>query len=89
MFSEVKTYSILPKWLQWIDIFGLFEKDPFGNFIMVRRLLIIIIGWCTYYRYTAVNRIKIKGTEHLENLPDQHERCWHSEASDSPVQVWH
>lgn len=65
------TYSILPKWLQWIDIFGVFEKDPFGNFLLVRRLLIAIIGCFTYHRYTIVNKLKIEGTEHLENLPDR------------------
>lgn len=30
----------------------------------------MIIGWITYYRFTAVNKIKISGTEHLHDLPD-------------------
>lgn len=70
MLSKKKSLSLLPRWLVWIDIFGLFEKDPFGNLLIIRRILIMIIGWFTYYRYTAVNKIKITGTEHLHNLPD-------------------
>lgn len=65
------TYSVLPKWLQPLDFFGLFEKDPFGNFLTLKRVIIFFIGWFTYYRYTAVNKIVITGTEHLEDLPDQ------------------
>lgn len=71
MLSKKNTLSLLPRWLVWLDIFGLFEKDPFGNLLIIRRLLIAVIGWFTYYRYTAVNKIKITGTEHLHNLPDQ------------------
>jgi 1-acyl-sn-glycerol-3-phosphate acyltransferase len=50
---------------------GLFEKDPFGNLLLIKRILIAILGWFTYYRFTAVNKIRIKGTEHLHQLPDQ------------------
>ena len=63
-------HSILPKWLAWIDFLGILEKDPFGNLLVIKRLLISIIGWITYWRFTAVNKIEIKGTEYLENLPD-------------------
>lgn len=62
-------FSYLPRPLNALDIFGLFERDPFGNSLLVRRILICIIGWFTYFRYTVVNRIQIEGTEHLENLP--------------------
>jgi 1-acyl-sn-glycerol-3-phosphate acyltransferase len=65
------TYSALPSWLARLDFLGLFEKDPFGNFLTVKRLLIFILGWFTYYRYTAVNKIRITGTENLIDLPDQ------------------
>ena len=63
-------YSYLPKWLVWIDFLGLFEKDPFGNSILVKRVMISIIGLITYWRLTVFNKIRIEGTEHLENLPD-------------------
>ncbi|CCH56171.1 phospholipid/glycerol acyltransferase [Fibrisoma limi BUZ 3] len=62
-------YSYLPKFLAPLDILGLFECDPFGNSLLIRRILIGIVGWLTYARYTVVNRIQIEGTEHLENLP--------------------
>lgn len=63
-------YSILPKWLAWIDFLGILEKDPFGNLLIIKRVMIMILGWITYWRFTVVNKIEIKGTEHLANLPD-------------------
>ncbi len=65
------TYSALPSWLARMDFLGLFEKDPFGNYLVIKRLLIFILGWFSYYRYTAVNKIRITGTENLIDLPDQ------------------
>ncbi|GAB3979582.1 lysophospholipid acyltransferase family protein [Spirosoma terrae] len=62
-------FSYLPKFLMPLDVLGIFERDPFGNSLLVRRMLISIVGWLTYARYTVVNRIEIEGTEHLENLP--------------------
>ena len=62
-------FSYLPKLLMPLDILGLFECDPFGGSLLVRRMLIGIVGWSTYARYTVVNRIQIEGTENLENLP--------------------
>jgi 1-acyl-sn-glycerol-3-phosphate acyltransferase len=70
MQEQKATYSALPRWLVPLDFLGLFEKDPFGNWMIVKRLLIMIIGWFTYYRFTAVNKIRIEGSEHLHNLPD-------------------
>ncbi len=63
-------YSLLPKWLIWIDFLGIFEKDPFGNLLTIKRLLIGVIGWITYWRFTVVNKIRIEGTENIEHLPD-------------------
>lgn len=62
-------FSYLPKLLMPLDVLGLFECDPFGSSLLIRRILIGILGWLTYARYTVVNRIQIEGTEHLENLP--------------------
>jgi len=64
-------YSYLPVFLRPLDFLGLFEKDPFGNSLLLKRLMIFTLGWFTFYRLTAVNRLKIEGTEHLMNLPDQ------------------
>lgn len=62
-------YSFLPKPIDKLDFLGLFEKDPFGNALFIKRILISIIGWVTYFRYTLYNKLDIEGTEHLENLP--------------------
>lgn len=62
-------FSFLPRFLMPLDVLGLFECDPFGSSLLLRRLLICMVGWLTYARYTVVNRIQIEGTEHLENLP--------------------
>lgn len=62
-------YSYLPKFIAWIDVLGLFECDPFGNSLLLKRIAICLIGWFTYARYTVVNRIQIEGTENIENLP--------------------
>lgn len=62
-------FSYLPRPLAFLDFLGLFECDPFGNSLLVKRMLIGIIGWFTYARYTVVNRIEIEGTEHIEDLP--------------------
>ncbi len=62
-------FSYLPKVLMPLDVLGLLERDPFGNSLLVRRIMIGITGWLTYARYTVVKRIQIEGTENLENLP--------------------
>lgn len=63
-------YSYLPSWIRKLDFLGVFEKDPFGNSLLLKRVMIFILGWSTYYRLTAVNRIKVEGMEHLAALPD-------------------
>lgn len=63
-------FSYLPKWLAWIDFLGIFEKDPFGNSLLIKRLMISIIGWVTYWRFAIVNKVQMEGVEHLENLPE-------------------
>lgn len=63
-------YSYLPKWLAWLDFLGLLERDPFGNSLLIKRLMISAIGWFTYWRFTVVNKTEIEGIEHLENLPE-------------------
>lgn len=47
------------------------RKDPFGNYIFVKRFLISIIGMLTFSRFTVVNKTKILGTEHLFDLPNR------------------
>ncbi len=62
-------FSYLPRWLAPLDLIGLFECDPFGNWLLLRRFLITVLGSILYPRYTVVNRTEIEGTEHLEHLP--------------------
>ncbi len=65
------SYSYLPSFLARMDFLGIFEKDCFGNSLTLKRLLVSVLGWFTYYRHTAVNKISITGTEHLADLPDE------------------
>jgi 1-acyl-sn-glycerol-3-phosphate acyltransferase len=60
----------LEKFLSLVDIFGLFERDPFGNYLIIKRILMSLLGGITYNRLTQYNNIVIEGTEHLEDLPD-------------------
>ncbi len=60
----------LEKFLSLIDIFGFFEKDPFGNYLFIKRLIISFLGIITYNRLAYYNKIVIEGTEHLDDLPD-------------------
>jgi 1-acyl-sn-glycerol-3-phosphate acyltransferase len=43
--------------------------DPFGNLILLKRFLISVVGWLTVPRFIFVNKLDIKGTEHLMDLP--------------------
>ncbi len=44
-------------------------RDPFGNVILLKRMLTSIIGAATYRRFNIVNKTKVEGMEHLMNLP--------------------
>jgi 1-acyl-sn-glycerol-3-phosphate acyltransferase len=49
----------------------LFKKDAFGNYLFIKKSIVSIIGALTYRRFNGINKLKISGTEHLENLPQQ------------------
>jgi 1-acyl-sn-glycerol-3-phosphate acyltransferase len=59
------------KKLFFLDIFGLFQKDPFGNLIILKRLIIFFAGWPTYWKVAVANRMTIEGSEYLKYLPDK------------------
>jgi 1-acyl-sn-glycerol-3-phosphate acyltransferase len=61
--------SLLLRLLSYLDIFGLFQRDPFGNFVIIKRLIVFIAGWPTYWRIAVVNQLKIEGSEYLKDLP--------------------
>ncbi|MFT5917515.1 MAG: 1-acyl-sn-glycerol-3-phosphate acyltransferase [Flammeovirgaceae bacterium] len=48
----------------------LFKRDPFGNIIFIKRIIISIVGALTYSRFMVVNKTKIKGMQHLFDLPN-------------------
>lgn len=50
---------------------SLFKTNVFGQFLILKRILIGLIGLFTYHRFNGINRIKISGMEHLEGLPPQ------------------
>jgi len=56
---------------KFFDRLGLIRKDPFGNIIIIKRLLIGFLATVTYGRFNIVNSLKIEGTEHLMGLPNR------------------
>ncbi len=57
--------------LSYLDILGIFQKDPYGNWLVLKRAIIFIAGWPTYWRIAIVNKLKIEGTEYLKDLPNE------------------
>lgn len=47
----------------------LLRRDPFGNIIFFKRLLISVLGVITYGRFNIINQMKVTGAEHLQKLP--------------------
>ena len=43
--------------------------DAFGNLYFLKRLIIIILGVVSYRRFNGFNKLKITGTENLQDLP--------------------
>jgi len=50
---------------------GLFKKNPFGQSLFLKRILITLIGIVSYRRYNGFNKLKIEGSEILKDLPDR------------------
>lgn len=47
-----------------------FERDVFGNNILLKRLIIFIFGVIAYYRFNIANKTRVSGTVNLKGLPD-------------------
>lgn len=45
------------------------KKDPFGNFILVKRALISVLGLATYSRFNILNKLRVEGLDYLRELP--------------------
>ena len=48
----------------------LFDKNPFGQYLFIKRMLIRYLGALTHRRYRGFNELNIEGSEHIKNLPD-------------------
>ena len=48
----------------------LLEKNPFGHYLIVKKMLIRYIGYLTHRRYRGFNELKIEGSSVLNDLPD-------------------
>jgi len=59
------------RYVSYIDLFGIFERDPFGNWLILKRLIILFAGIPSYWRLAVANQLKVEGAEYLEKLPNQ------------------
>ncbi|MCH4822833.1 1-acyl-sn-glycerol-3-phosphate acyltransferase [Gramella lutea] len=50
---------------------GLFKKNPFGHYLILKKWLIRIFGVLTHRRYRGFNELHIEGSEIIKNLPDR------------------
>ena len=49
---------------------GLFKKNPFGHYLILKKWLIRFMGTLTHRRYRGFNELKIEGSEIIKNLPE-------------------
>jgi 1-acyl-sn-glycerol-3-phosphate acyltransferase len=49
---------------------GLFNRNPFGHILFLKKWLIRIFGAITHRRYRGFNELQIEGSEIIRNLPD-------------------
>lgn len=61
----------LRKLFRFMDTLGLGERDPFGNPVLFKRIIMMILGTISYNRLTLYNKTKITGTEYLDDLPTE------------------
>ena len=48
----------------------LLEKNPFGHYLIIKKMLIRYLGYLTHRRYRGFNELKIEGSKVLNELPD-------------------
>ena len=48
----------------------LLEKNPFGHYLIIKKMLIRYLGYLTHRRYRGFNKLKIEGSKILNDLPD-------------------
>jgi 1-acyl-sn-glycerol-3-phosphate acyltransferase len=45
------------------------KKDAFGNFVLLKRALIGVMGLATYARFNVLNKLRVEGMDYLRELP--------------------
>ena len=60
--------SLLRRFLVMVDVFGFLERDPFGNTLFTKRVIISSLGWLTWSRLMYTNKTRVFGTEHLSPI---------------------
>lgn len=50
---------------------SLFKKNPFGQFLFLKRIIISVFGIISYRRYNGFNKLQIEGSEIIKELPDK------------------
>lgn len=48
---------------------GLLKKNPFGQYLILKRLVIFVFGMVSYRRYNAFNKLKITNADIIAKLP--------------------
>ena len=48
----------------------LFQKNPFGHYLILKKWLIRYMGFMTHRRYRGFNALQIEGSEIIKDLPD-------------------
>lgn len=66
-----RTNKVFLRYLSYLDILGLFQKDPFGNPMLLKRMVIFFAGWPTFWRIAVANKLKVEGIEYLKDLPEK------------------
>lgn len=66
---DFKSITFLKKLFDCLDRWGLVRRDPFGNPIGMKRIIVFVLGWLTYARLSIYNKTEIKGTEKIVDLP--------------------
>ena len=46
-----------------------FEKDDFGNNLIIKRVIVFIVGLIAWYRFNIENTTKVEGSRNLKGLP--------------------
>ena len=49
---------------------GLFKKNPFGQYLLLKKWLIRLLGLLTHRRYRGFNELIIEGSEVITKLPE-------------------